>query len=360
VVRTLQIASNTTLYAIWERNSLTVRYDLNGGSGTVPVDSTLYAAGDTVTVKSANLTRERYTFKGFSRDKDGNPLQSFSIQAHTTLYAVWKADYYTITYDANGGTGQAPIDTTEYSTGQSAPLKSPGDLKRDGFSFLGWSKTKDGAVITRLTLTSDTTLYAIWANGEARIIYDANGGIGPVPVDTAEHKAGTEFSLEGVGAQGLSRPGYYFAGWALSPEGDPIRKVYLNGMTTLYAVWREGNTFIIQFDGNGGIVNDRDAVRAVEATSPVLGSDMPPDPFRSGFKFKEWNTERDGSGISITQTSLLSSSGIVYAQWQQAGAFSLAKAATVLVSALGVIASGAAAFYIFKDKPIGRRRFRHY
>lgn len=76
----------------------TVTYNGNGAtSGTAPTDTTAYALGATVTVLGqGTLLRTNYTFLGWSTDIDAITADyvagsTFTINANTTLYAVWQA-----------------------------------------------------------------------------------------------------------------------------------------------------------------------------------------------------------------------------------------------------------------------------
>jgi uncharacterized repeat protein (TIGR02543 family) len=90
-------ASNATLYALWGH---TVKFNSNGGSGTMP-DQVLLVGQNTALTKNS-FTRSDYGFLGWSTDS------SATIAAYTdgadytisssdvTLYAVWKKDTYSI------------------------------------------------------------------------------------------------------------------------------------------------------------------------------------------------------------------------------------------------------------------------
>jgi len=70
---------------------------------------------------------------------------------------------YTVTYNANGGTGSMTSQTFAEGTAQSLTANS---FSRSGYTFLGWSTTKTGSVEfsngANYTATADITLYAIW------------------------------------------------------------------------------------------------------------------------------------------------------------------------------------------------------
>lgn len=83
-----------------KEKTFTLIYDGNGHTdGTVPLDSTLYTEGETVTVlgNPGNLVREGYTFSGWSLPLGGSSLvygegESLEMGAENmTLYARWLA-----------------------------------------------------------------------------------------------------------------------------------------------------------------------------------------------------------------------------------------------------------------------------
>jgi hypothetical protein len=88
------ITGDTTLYARWAL-LCRVSYDVNGGAGTVPADSTAYASGTAVTVKGkGDLAKTGLYFAGWNTKADGTgtnyvPGSAFTITADTTLYVRW-------------------------------------------------------------------------------------------------------------------------------------------------------------------------------------------------------------------------------------------------------------------------------
>jgi uncharacterized repeat protein (TIGR02543 family) len=47
-------------------------------------------------------------------------------------------DGYTVTYDAGGGSGDAPVDGNQYAAGSPVTVMGQGNLNRDGYTFAGW------------------------------------------------------------------------------------------------------------------------------------------------------------------------------------------------------------------------------
>lgn len=163
----ITIASNHTLYAHWTRKEYTVRYNANGGSG-VPSSQTK-EHGVTLMLSNEEPWREGYDFQGWSASSMAltvayNPGSRYTDNADITLYAVWKRKEYTVTYNANGGTG-APASQIKYH-GETLQLSSVAPM-RDGYQFLGWN-TWESSIIPSFyagdnyTWDSDVVLYAIW------------------------------------------------------------------------------------------------------------------------------------------------------------------------------------------------------
>jgi len=179
---TFAITANTTLYAQWERvikpDGYRVTYDANGGVGEV-TDPNTYETDDMVTVLSGKaLSREGYTFNGWNTAADGKGTEyaggdTFAITGNTTLYAQWQAvePGYTVTYDANGGTGKV-IDPNTYTVNDTVTVLSGNALSRADYTFSGWNTAADGSGAsylagTTFTILEDTTLYAQWNKKEA-------------------------------------------------------------------------------------------------------------------------------------------------------------------------------------------------
>ncbi len=158
-----------TLYAIWQKNavnSYTLTYNANGGSGAPSAQS----GATSYTISSTKPTKSGYLFLGWSKSSTATTASytsgdTISISANTTLYAVWQKKpvvTYTLTYNANGGSGapSAQSGATSYTISSTKPTKS-------GYLFLGWSESKTATMASytsgdSITLTSDTTLYAVW------------------------------------------------------------------------------------------------------------------------------------------------------------------------------------------------------
>ena len=139
----------------------------NPCGGTVNPDSQSVAYGKTYGTLPVPI-RDGYVFLGwFTTMEGGTKIAEDSvvnIRSNTTLYAQWKANSYSVTFNANGGTGTMSAQT--FAHGVAGTLNANG-FTRSGYSFTGWNEKADGsgksyADKSSVTLTAALTLYAQW------------------------------------------------------------------------------------------------------------------------------------------------------------------------------------------------------
>lgn len=146
--------------------SYTVSFNANGGSGAPGSQTRWY--GEVITLSSTRPTRTGYIFQGWAKSSSGaveyQPGSKYGLDANTTLYAIWKAQTYTISFNANGGSGAPGNQTKTY--GQTLTLSSTRPT-RTNYNFLGWA-TSSGASTAAYqpggsyTNNAAVTLYAVW------------------------------------------------------------------------------------------------------------------------------------------------------------------------------------------------------
>ena len=170
-----------------------------------------------------------YTLIGWSLSEDGplaytidDEIGLSQYQNGLTLYAKWQKNTNAIVFDGNGSTDGA-MDELKWKTDDQETLPVCQYVK-DGYHFAGWSLTANGEKVyddgQSITVPPDSklTLYALWEPDENTITFHANGGSG-----TMENQKGLSDSTFALSKCGFIAPdGYYFAGWALSPDGDSV------------------------------------------------------------------------------------------------------------------------------------------
>lgn len=120
------------------------------------------------------------------------------VSADTYVYPV-TADCYWVTFNTTGGSMVASCSVTKGDTLNLSGVTAP---TRTGYRFKGWSTTADGALISSVTPTADTTLYAVWEgdNVTYTVVYwgenPNNTATENIPFDTL---LGTESKTAKVG-----------------------------------------------------------------------------------------------------------------------------------------------------------------
>ena len=160
-----------TLYAIWKK-TITITYNANGGSGAPSSQSaTVYNAttSKSFTLSSTKPTRTGYSFLGWSTSSSATTATysaggSITLSASDTLYAVWKANTYKVTYNANGGTGAPSSQTKTHGVALTLSGTKP---TRANYTFKGWGTSASATTVSyaagaSYTGNANLTLYAIW------------------------------------------------------------------------------------------------------------------------------------------------------------------------------------------------------
>ena len=148
----------------------TVTFNANGGTGTMQPQT--FTEGETKALTANAFTYQYHTFMNWNTDADGTGTaytdgQETSLTQNVTLYAQWQHITYTVTFDANGGTGEMAAQT--FNAGEAQAL-AVNVFSRDNYWFLGWNSSSDGSGTSysdkqNLTLTENITLYAKWSLG---------------------------------------------------------------------------------------------------------------------------------------------------------------------------------------------------
>lgn len=163
---TKTVSFNVTVPA-W--TSYTIKYNANGGSGA-PGNQTKWK-DQTLTLSSTKPTRTGYSFLGWSTSSSATSAiysagGKYTANAAATLYAVWKANTYTIKYNGNAsGVTNVPSNQTK-TYGVTLKLSSTIPT-REYYNFLGWSTSASATSPTykagsNYVINSAATLYAVW------------------------------------------------------------------------------------------------------------------------------------------------------------------------------------------------------
>jgi len=326
-------AADMELFAHWWPIMYAVRFNANGGQGTMPAQGISY--DEEQPLNTHEFTRTGFAFTGWATTPSGQVRYAENAlvvnleevqDGIVDLYAVWSGAGYAVRFDANGGTGF--MDNQTIAVGETQKLW-PCAFAYDGYKFTGWAvsptaaangtvKYRDGVAVKNLATENgvDVPLYAVWISSDrtARISFKANGGsVAPEYWDC----------LLGTAVEALptpTRPGFSFVGWFTAANGgtrvESITSVA--GSQTLYAHWTENGgvepgdgSCTVTFDPNGGSVTETS--REMDSGSAVGELPMPA---RTGYAFLGWFTAAEG-GVQISAETVVTGSVTYYAQWER-------------------------------------------
>lgn len=225
--------------------------------------------GGTVTPTSKDITkgsaygelpipiRDGYIFAGwFTDDAEPEEIKSTTIVTKTgshTLYARWAtaSTKYTITYDANGGSG-APASQIK-GVNESITLSTTKPT-RTYYNFSRWNTKADGSGKSYDTgdtysTNANLTLYAQWYGIPVTVTLNANGGnftnistTKTISVNYGSQYGKTLSDESPYRSSNYSTISYEFDGWYTSPTGGSYVTRYTTvtnaSSHTLYAHWR--------------------------------------------------------------------------------------------------------------------------
>ena len=350
-----------------DSNVYSVSYDLNGGA--MSGQKTSYTVTDSFTLPQP--TRTGYTFTGWTGSNGTTPQKTVTINKGTrgnlSYTANWSANQYSVTYDANGGTGTMSTDTATYDENY---VTKANQFTRTGYEFVGWTTNADGSGSNwtswigkpwKWTYTKNITLYAQWKAKTYTITYEPNGGVGDRYTQTATYDAYFKTMKNR-----FTRTGYTFVGftdlngrigtyakinkksflennalkhpWNLSKVDSEYQfynytdkvwetycLIYWEGPYnvdygcspsnfTLSARWW-ANNYTVKLDYKKDVSSSYD--KTIVTTYDKAYGELP-QPVVQGWTFKGWNTKSDGTGTTVTADTVYKIAGdsTLYAQWQ--------------------------------------------
>ena len=258
--------ASVTLYAVWQANTYTVKYNANGGTGAPSSQTKTY--GVTLTLSSTKPTRASvnddgvtttYTFKGWATSSTATSVSyaagaKYTANASVTLYAVWvkttTVTQYDVIYNTNGGSDVSPQVKTK---GTALTLRNTIPTK-NGYTFKGWGLSEDATTVSYAAGASyktdaDIILYAIWTPWTHTVQFNLNGGTGTVPSSFTKT---TDIDVM-VQAGSISKANCVFKCWSTKSSGSDGINYYVGdayaatkngGTVTLYAIWKEKKILI--------------------------------------------------------------------------------------------------------------------
>ncbi len=232
-----------TLYAQWKILSYDVAFDTMGGNkiATKNVKFNVSKKSFGTVKKPSTPKRKGYTFVNWYTDRNCRNVYNFNSQVtrNITLYAGWRANTYTVTFNANGGQGKTTTMTCTYDRAYNLP----GGFSKYGYNFAGWGKAKGGKTLPNILNLTDknngkVTLYAHWNIWTHNVYFNSMGG-SAVKTKTVKFNPSKKTWGKVSKPSSPKRKGFKFTGWFTDKS---CRNAYnfknpVNNNITLYAGW---------------------------------------------------------------------------------------------------------------------------
>jgi len=295
-----------------------VTYD--GATSAVDVPELLHSyfggywtSNDGGTTLGTQIIDESGAWKSVSGYTDSN--KKWVHDGDVTLYAKWTAysytnyrtscvDIYTVTYDANDGTGSVPVDETEYDNGTHntvTVLDKPNNLAKENYTFAGWNTKANGTGETytagqTFEISKNTTLYAKWDCARAVTISKGTPVNGTFELSNTGAIATCDDAVTVNVTNIVPATGYHF-GEVTSTIGSVENTTvtfaqYANGSSTINVTF-VGNDYTVTLNKQGGTGGGDASITA------TFGSDMPTlsaKPGKSGYTFQGYYGSPNGEG----------------------------------------------------------------
>ncbi|MBQ3375504.1 MAG: InlB B-repeat-containing protein [Erysipelotrichaceae bacterium] len=328
--------ATVNLYAKWNVNTYTIKYDANGGSGAPGNQTKTY--GVNLTLSSTKPTRGNSTAnKNVTFDGNGgstgatNDKVGFTVTTKYT-FSKWNtsANGSGTNYNS-GGTYSANSGATLYA--QYSTEKTIGTVKlptpsRSGYSFDGWFTAKTGG--TKRGGAGDTytppengeTLYAHWTQTEFTVSYDANGGTSAP--NSQKKTKGVDLTLSSTKptkSDSVNPSVVYFdanGGSSTGAQNDRISFRITHKYT--FSKWNtKADGSGTNYSSGGTYKKDADVVMYAQYTDTTSSSTITlPRPTRTGYTFDGWYTAKTGGtkvGTANSPYAPKQAGETLYAHW---------------------------------------------
>ncbi len=304
------------LWAVRGKESCSVSFDANGGAGGQTASVTAKWKESMPPISSSKPTRAGYTFGGWY-DVAGSSggtqyYTSECISARdwdknddATLYARWTPNRYTVSFNANGGSGGQSANVTA-TYGSAMPGISTTKPTRTGYAFGGWYDTSAATGGTQYytaacasartwNKTSNATLYARWTAITYSVRYFDKAGN---HIGTDQKAYDAWFNLRGD--PGRTHPAYTAKGWARSANQTSASHAFAlwthnlasaQGATFDLYLAEEANRYSISYDLAGGELSGQPTGYTFETPDLRL-----PEPARTGYTFTGWKVTGAAAG----------------------------------------------------------------
>ena len=313
--------------AKWAKTEYSITYELNGPDVVNPEENTatyVYEETDRVLL---DPSRAGYTFEGWFEDEDLTKaypkIPAGTYDKALTVYAKWKANTYTVTFDKNSKFAADPDPATK-DVIYDGTYGELAETTRTGYDFDGWWKDQTaepaGGEVTASTvvkITGPQTLYAHWKAVNKTAKFHHNDGSDPEVTENITQTYDANYVLP---ASDPTRTGYTFAGWWTDPEtGEQVKDTDVFTQTAdqdIYAHWT-ANTYTVTFDKNDVLAADPEPATKDVTYDGTYGELAVTT--KTGYEFAGWWKDptaepEDGEVTAFTEVKITGPQTL-YAHW---------------------------------------------
>ena len=307
-----QIKENITLYAVFDKITYTVKYmNLNDDGTYTQIGNTYKLDYDSDLPLIDNPEKEGYTFKGWSKEKNGEILNlPIKVRENITLYSVYTINEYTVTFHNEENVDKVKVNYNNVVTEPEKPTSS-NPLKE----FKWWSLKEDGEKFDFETkITKNIDLYAVYTGNMYTITF-----INGEDIKTKKYEAGSLISEPEVN----EKEGYTFKYWSIYENGKDLEgnKSEFNFLLTpvennltLYAYY-EANQMTVEFYNEDEVSK----TLTVGYNSVINQSDIP-TVTKNGYTFTGWyekDSEDNYLDVSFDFTKAIKKNIKLYAKYEK-------------------------------------------
>ena len=270
------VTEDLTLIAHWSSEKVTVTFDNNGGGTDTEAQSVFIGSCAT---EPEEPVRDGYAFGGWYKDEECTESLKYDfstpVNANITLYAKWLKKY-TVTFDANGGSGSMASIQVAYGNGITLPA-CEFTAPEDEMVFSTWEAAGTHYPAgTIKKIYQDTVFKATWYKMNLRTVnfYNNYEKYKSVRVKYGE-------KVEEPAAP--KRENATFIGWyTYRAEDNRANDAYrydfekpVNSNLDLYAAWTDDTTYHIsvkesEFAPGGSITVDKEYVKINDEVTITL------------------------------------------------------------------------------------------
>ncbi|MCR5523074.1 MAG: InlB B-repeat-containing protein, partial [Clostridia bacterium] len=287
---TFPTANNLIVYAHWVPIIYQVDFDGNGYDGEGALPETQYKKfNESIILRMNSPQMAGGKFIEWNTEPDGSGTTytdgaRYGTNANLTLFAVWDRVKYTVTFDANSGTGAPQAIIKEHGLETVLPDTIP---TRYGYSFEYWNTRPDGMGTPyypggTYNENGNKTLYAIWVAGPFTVRYNGCGG--SISASSMNYVFDSPYGTMPT----AEKVGYDFLGWFSEENGGEIvnSQDKVGKYSILYAHWK-AKTYTLNFDANGGSISQASKTVTYDSEIGEL-----PVPVKQGYIFSGWFNEK--------------------------------------------------------------------